>query len=236
MAIQVSNFISGKMANIVFYQQHGKWIARSSPASIRQGINTQKRSKNFGIAATTGRLLRQELAGCIPFPKDKPMQSRFSGAIARWLGKEDAGQIAPQQNLPYISGFSFNTATDFSSRVRIKVGVSRPNNDELLLQLPGFTPALAFAAPAGTARVEYCITAVACNLLQANQPAIKAEKLLSYPYNDVAVPAQQYTLTIPPTEGSLLLTVASVRFLNSAGQLIEKLNYLPAEVVDARYV
>ena len=236
MAIQVSNFISGKMANVIFYQQYGKWIARSAPGPIKQSSNTKKRNQNFGVAATAGRLLREQLGNGIPFPKDKLMQSRLSGAIIKWLGKEPVANLAPQQNLPYISGFSFNTATDFNSRVRIKPAVSRPNNDELQLQLTAFTPAKAFTAPAGTAIVEYCITAVACHLLQANQAAIKAEKLLSFAYNDVAVPAQQYTLTMPATEGSLLLTVASVRFLKADGQLIDKVNYLPAEVVDARYV
>lgn len=236
MAIQVSNFISGKMANVIFYQQHGKWIARSAPGSIKQSSNTKKRNQNFGNAATAGRLLRQQLGDSIPFPKDKLMQSRFSGAIIKWLGKDAINNIAPQQNLPYLIGFSFNTAIEFNSRVKIKVVVSRPNNDELLLQLPAFKPANAFTAPAGTAMVEYCITAAACNLLQANQAAIKATQLLSFAYNDVTVPAQQYSLPMPVNAGSLLLTVASVRFLKADGQLIDKVNYLPAEVVDARYV
>lgn len=236
MAIQVSNFISGKMANVIFYQQYGKWIARSAPGSIKQSSNTKKRNQNFGVAATAGRLLREQLGNDIPFPKDKLMQSRFSGAIIKWLGKETLSNLAPQQNLPYLSGFSFNNACDFGGRVKVKPAVSRPNNHELLLQLPAFIPEQAFTAPAGTALVEYCIIVAACNLLQANQAALKATQLLSFAYNDVTVPAQQYSLPMLSTDGSLLLTVASVRFLNSAGQLIEKLNYLPAEVVDARYV
>ncbi len=164
------------------------------------------------------------------------MQSRFSGAIAKWLGKEDSNQLAPQQNLPYLTGFSFNEAGDFNGRVKVTLAVSRPSNRELLAQLPALIPTQVFTAPADTTTVEYSITAAACTVQPPDQNTLKAIKVLSFDYNNTLVPAQQYSLPMPATTGSLLLAVASIRFFNSAGQLIDKANYLPAEVVDARYL
>lgn len=236
MAYQVANFISGKMHNVIFYQQHGQWIVRSMPEKVRQSAITKKRNQNFGIAAALGRTLRQQLGNGIPFPKDKLMQSRFSGAIIKWLGKNDISSLPAQNNLPYISGFSFNEAASLSSRCKMQFAISRVNNSELLLQLPVVIPTQAFATPAGTAAIELVITATACSLQQPDSTANKASMVVRFDNNDTPVAAQSITLPVASAEGFLLLTVASMRCLNSAGQLIDKINYMAAAVVDARYL
>ncbi len=49
MAIQLANFISGKLDNAVFYQRNGTWIVRSLATEIKQSPNTKKRSKILAL-------------------------------------------------------------------------------------------------------------------------------------------------------------------------------------------
>lgn len=236
MAIQLVNFISGKLDNAVFYQRSGTWIVRSVPTQVKQSVQTKKRNQNFGIAAAVGRILRQQLGNGIPFPKDKLMQSRFSGAIIKWLGRSTINQLPPQTALPYLSGFSFNESCSLSSRCNISFEISRPNNRELQLHLPSFVPSQTFTSPASTTSVELTITATGCTLLQPGLTTGKARIVLRFDNNDVPIPGQTVSLPIESVSGHFLVTVASIRFINYAEQLIEKVNYLPAEIVDARLV
>ena len=116
MAFQTANYITGTIDNVVFYKLGDAYVARSLPNEVKQSAATKQRSKNFGIAASAGRTLRQSLAPSLPFPKDKNMQSRFSGAIARWLQQSNVDALSPANDLPYINGFDFNEATSIAER------------------------------------------------------------------------------------------------------------------------
>lgn len=236
MAIQQATFISGKLYNAVFYQRSGTWVVRSVPARVRQSSNTKKRNQNFGVAATVGRLLRQQLGNGIPFPKDKKMQSRFSGAIIKWLGRADVQQLPAQTNLPYLSGFSFNPAANFSSRFKLTMEITRPGNTALQLHLPAFIPDQAFSVPAGTAAVELLVTAAGVNLLQTTAAANRVNTVLQVEYNDTPVAAQTIALPLNSAAGDLLVTVVSMRCLDAKGQVIGKAGFMASAVVDARYV
>ncbi len=78
-----STFISGKMGNIIFYKRNGNYFARIAPDKVKQTAPTKTRSKNFDIAFSAGKTLQKLLLPSLPFPKDKKMQSRFLGAIAK---------------------------------------------------------------------------------------------------------------------------------------------------------
>ena len=60
---------------------------------------TKRRSKNFGIASTATKILRQHFGDRLPFPKDKHMQRRFFGAVAKWLGCKDTAELPPEDDL-----------------------------------------------------------------------------------------------------------------------------------------
>ncbi len=114
--IQSAAYLTGKINNIVFYQRSDTSIARTVPIIVHQSPATKIRSANFGIAASAGRVLRSNMQQVSPFTKNKTMQSRFSGAIARWLALNNAGSLTPQKGLPFISSFNFNEATSISER------------------------------------------------------------------------------------------------------------------------
>ncbi|MEO7490158.1 MAG: hypothetical protein ABIU77_23780, partial [Ferruginibacter sp.] len=164
MAIQSATYLTGKINNIVFYQRLGTYIARTVPATVKQSAATRVRSKNFGIAAAAGSSLRCSLQQALPFPKNKIMQSRFSGAIALWLGRNDTGSLPPQTSLPFISEFSFNEATGIKERWKLPLTVTKVDEQLLQLQIPAFTLTQVIAAPAHTDMIACRIIAASCNL------------------------------------------------------------------------
>ena len=99
-------FVSGTFGNIIFYRRMGKACARIKRNKIKQTVATKKRSVNFRIAARAGKALRAGLKPTMPKPTDRSMQIRFSGTIARWLGKSDVNTLQSYDRVPFISQFS----------------------------------------------------------------------------------------------------------------------------------
>lgn len=236
MAIQITNYISGRLDNAVFYQRSSTWVVRSVPAQVKQSSNTKKRNQNFGVAATVGRLLRQQLGNGIAFPKDKRMQSRFSGAIIKWIGSAQLQELTPQVNLPYLSSFSFNPAADFSSRCKLSMHVAMQGNTGLELHLPSFVPTHSFTTPAGTGAVELLVTAAGVKLLQPAAAANGIHTILHFDFNNTPVAAQTIALPLHSSAGDLLVTAVTMRFLDANGELINKPAFMASAVVDARYI
>jgi len=234
MAKQSAVFISGKINNLVFYHRSGQYIVRVAPDKVHQSAATKIRSINFGIAARAARLLRQQLAGQLPFPANKSMQSRFGGAISKWLAANDAATLPPQQALPYISGFAFNTATDIADVWKVVLTVTRINEGLIAVELPAFIPVAAIKAPPGTTAVNIAIAAASCSWLH---PAVQggSSQHISFAYNNTAVAAQSVLLPVPAGAGSLVLCTASIRFTGENGLPYTDDRYLPCNVMDARY-
>ena len=116
MALQIANYISGKMDNIIFYERSGKFFARSMPVKVKQTEATKKRSMNFGIASARGEALRHLLIPSQPFPKDRKMQNRFAGAIAKWLQLSNIEALQPTNDVPFVNHFDFNESTSMKGR------------------------------------------------------------------------------------------------------------------------
>lgn len=126
MAKQLATFISGKIGNVVFYKRGDLYFARSVPGKVKQTDNTKKRSTNFGVASRAGKALRSLLLPVLPFPKDKIMQGRFSGAISKWLQTNNAAAVQPVDDVPFLQNFNFNEATSFGERCRVPLVVAHP--------------------------------------------------------------------------------------------------------------
>jgi hypothetical protein len=234
MAIQSATYLTGKINNIVFYQRSGTYIARTVPATVKQSAATKVRSKNFGIAAAAGRILRGSLQHALPFPKNKIMQSRFSGAITHWLGINDTGSLPPQTGLPFISEFSFNEATGIKERWKLPLTVTRVDEQLLQLQIPAFTPKQVIAAPAHTSLIACTIIAASCNL-QSPTAQGSFSTTLSIPYTDIPIPALLLPMALPVATGYLVVTVVSFTYLLQNGEKEQRPAFMPSGVIGARY-
>jgi len=232
MGVQTEIYLRGKLNNLIFYTSGGQKLVRTMPASVKQTGNTRTRSRNFGIAATAGSILRSLLEPVIPFPKDRRMQTLFLGAIARWLGLEDIASLQPQTP-DVLSGFSFNQEVAFTDRCRISFTISK-QADELQITLPAFIPAEVFTAPAGMQQVQLSFSLAGCGLLTATSRGAQARQLV-LSYNDQLQPAQTLVLPAITEPGTLLVLVAAVRFINEQGKADSREVFLPAGIVWSAY-
>lgn len=234
MATQMATYLRGKMNNIIFYNVSGKSFARAMPVQVRQTAATKKRSTNFGIAQRAGAVLRSMLQQLLPFAKDKDMQRRFSGAISQWLALGNINTLPPQEELAYISHFSFNPATGIAGRLKVALTITRPATHLLQLELPAFIPTNAITAPAGTAAVQILVKAAACHL-QSFAGGCSETVVISFSYNSQPQPARVIDLPIEIAAGDIVLTVMSMRFLDAGGVQDQRPAFMPCAVIDARY-
>ena len=235
MAIVKSINVSGRVGNVIFVKRYGCWYARSAPRRVRQAPASKLHSRNFAVAATVGMRLRHQLTSGIPYPRSKNMQNRLAGAIVKWLDGGDPSSLPAAQQLPYLSGFSFNEAGSSLAGWTACLQTTQPVKNELAILIPALVPVQVFKAPRGTAKIRCQITVAYCNL---SKPVAASQTICAgvvLPYTGDIVAAQTVVLALPATAGALLLTVVSLSFLDRVGQQFDKAAWLPSVVLDARY-
>jgi hypothetical protein len=170
----------------------------------------------------------------LPFPKDRVMQTRFAGAIARWLQLSNLGDLIPASNLPFVNGFNFNDKTGMAERCKIPITVTQPSANLIEVQVPAFVPIANINAPANTTMIEFTITAASC--MPKDGTALGSfTSTIHIPYNDVLVNEQVLPLPIPTYKGALVITAASLSYLLADGKRNESTAFMPSTVMDARY-
>lgn len=229
-------FVSGTLENIVFYTRMGKQCARIKRSSIKQTNATKKRGINFGIAARAGKGLRRGLMAVMPNPTDRSMQSRFSGAIAKWLGQSEINTLQPSDHLPFLSSLPFTADDTFGERFKVPVSVSA-NSGGVSVSMASFIPVRKISAPAGTLSVKLII-AVAAARLATGIPSGWHTEYIEIPFNDVTIPAKILDFPVAANEGNILVTAARLLYIGSKNNqlcIIEKKNFNPAGVINATY-
>lgn len=234
MAIQSVNFVKGRINNLVFFERAGTFMARSLPDKVRMSAASKQCSGNFGKASACGKMLRTLLAPVLPFAKDRRMQVRFSGAIARWLGAGNVQAFAPTNHISCINGFDFNDATSITSRWKSAITVSPAANGLVQVQVPAFVPAQVMSAPAYCVAIEAAFTIAGCLLANAAATGSHTVKL-TIPYNDVLLPAQVINLPVGTPAGSLVVTALALRYRLANGTYSDNPSFLPASVMGACY-
>jgi hypothetical protein len=237
MAIVNDVFATGTVGNLVLYRRMGKNCSRTKRSHIHQTEATKIRGLNFGIASRAGRGLRRGLTAVMPLPTDRSMQSRFSGAIAKWLGLSGVESLPPCEPVPYLSAFQFTTGATFSERFRVPVTVSQPQDGVLTVGIDAFIPALRIAAPAGTVSVTLVVSVAGC-LLTTGWATGSETHTLPIPYNDTEIPAQSLAFHVPTTAESLTVTAARLIYhevKNGRPMSMENPAFMPAGIINARY-
>ena len=237
MARVMDFFVSGTVDNLVLYRRMGKSCSRIKRGHIKQTDATKIRGVNFGIAARAGKTLRAGLHDLIPFPTDRSMQSRFSGAIAKWLGVASVEALPPCDAAMYISNFQFTTGYTFKERFKVPVSVSQPQDNVITVGIDAFVPSLQIAAPAGTVSVTLAVSVAGC-LLQNGLATGSETHSITFPFNDIVVPAQVVAFSVPAPAGSLTVTGARLIYNGVEGDAVNNINnaaFMPAGVINGRY-
>jgi len=237
MAIVTDVFVSGTVGNLVLYRRMGKSCSRIKPGHVKQTAATKIRGVNFGIAARAGKGLRSGLTAVMAFPTDRSMQSRFSGAIAKWLGQSDVDELPPCDAAPYISTFRFTTGAGFNERFKVPLTVSQSQDNLIRVSIDAFVPAMAIAAPAGTVSVSLVLSVAGC-LLKSGWATGSETKPVVIPYSDTEIPAQALEFAIHTPAASLTVTAARLIYHAAENNGVikpENPAFIPAGVINASY-
>ncbi|MDB5203093.1 MAG: hypothetical protein JWQ27_2502 [Ferruginibacter sp.] len=97
---------------VIFYRLQNMDLVRSWPETVRQTPATKRVSGHWGLANSSGKLLRQAFAPLLPNPKDIVMQRGLRTAIYRWLNASAPHQDQPLNHLAdlslgHVSGHAF---------------------------------------------------------------------------------------------------------------------------------
>ena len=229
-------FVTGTIGNIVLYRRMGKPCARIKRNHIKQTAATKKRGINFGIAARAGRGLRAGLKPAMPNPKDRSVQSRLSGAIAKWLGQSDVENMQAKDNLPFLSLFSFSANDTFPERLKAPVSINTSENG-VSINIGSFVPARNISVPAGTVSIQLILSVATATLATGTSSGSQTESI-EIPFNNVEIPARVFNFKVPTVHGTIIVTAARLiycGFKNNSSFIIEKKGFNPAGIINARY-
>jgi hypothetical protein len=237
MARVTDVFMSGTVGNMVLYRRMDKNCARIKREGIQQTAATKMRSENFGIASRVSGNLRKGLCAAIPIPTNRSMQSRFSGAIAKWLCLSNADTLPSCDVVPYINGFQFTNGDSFSEQFRVPVSVSNETN-LITVSVDDFVPVKKVFAPAETVMLELVIAVSAC-MLKTGIPVGGGVQRIQVPYNEKAITGQALQFRMPLPAGSLIITAAWLQyFVVKTNRISRSENpaYMPAGILNAKYI
>jgi hypothetical protein len=238
MAKVADVFLNGTIGNVVFYRRMGTNCARSRALHVKQSAATKIRSANFGIAARAGKTLRSGLTPSMPNATDRSMQSRFSGAIAKWLGTSGIDELPSTDAVPHISVLEFTKEQPVRQRFKVPLTISMPQANMVTVSIDPFIPSKQIAAPAGTGLVTLVISVAGC-LLKTGEPTGSETHTIDIPYNDSTVASQVLEFHLNMPTQSLVVTAARIiykRFEYNSWVNMNKEAFVPAGVMNARYV
>lgn len=237
MARVTDVFLNGSVGNIIFYRRMDKNCARIKRTSIQQTDATKIRGINFGIASRACKALRSGLTAAMPFPKDRSMQIRFCGVIAKWLGQSNANMLLPDDAVPYISTFQFTTGYSFSERFKVPVTISQSDDQLIIVNVAAFIPTEQISAPSGTGSVTLILSVAGC-LLKSGEATGSETHTMLIPYDESTFPAKVFEFHLPKPSGSLTVTAARLIYNARENQGVRRTEnpmFTAAGVISARY-
>jgi len=230
---------TGKAGNLIYYKVNGKNYVRSFPEKVRQSQATKARATLFGQASTLGAIIRNQLPGIMPFPKDKHMQTRLVTALYQWLVQMKNQNNAEPLQPDALKGFLFaEQRPSVFHRWRVNLDLSVDPAGEVKIVIPSFVPVKTIKAPPGTSSVVCRIAACSGDVKELAQLGGDWTEFI-FDYNDQSFDSKTVTFQLRMPKGSLVITAISLKYrLARKNYWLNNTNksYMPADIIDARYI
>jgi len=163
------------------------------------------------------------------------MMHRLDATFINWLrtGQSASGNHEPP--VPFIPGFEFNLESQLSEKLKLKLTISKSNENFIIVKVPAFVPVQKIVAPADTSSVRLKIVAVAYDF--DNQSIVRAGlKEILIPYSSSEVTEQQIVFDLKPKTGDLYMAVIALNYYTSADGstgLNDSMKWKPAAIAQA---
>ena len=194
-------------------------------------------AKIFGKASNTGAVIRSLLEPVIPNAKDGTMHRRFQTCLQDWLLTKSFNNSLPQNDIPFVTGFQFNTESDLRGRCKIGMQVNKAVTGLIMLSIPSFVPVDKIVAPAYTRSLQLNIAAAGYNF-QTKTIIGRYSSVIDINYNDdTFLPAELQT-GLSTGAGNLIIVVAGITYnamRNGNLVAINDMRWMPAGVISAFY-
>jgi hypothetical protein len=198
MARQTNLNLVGRFGNILFYQRLGSFYMKSIGTNINQSKATKKCSGDFGNANVFAGIVRQLLSPILADKNIMDKRNLLHVDVYKWLLTNPLKNTSPQNEVPFITGYEFNSSSAFIQRFKKSVVVERATEGNLLLTIPSLNPMKDIVAPAYTKSVELCIAAGSCNA-KTMTAITNYTTSVSFPYGDAIILHKQSCYLLPPT-------------------------------------
>jgi hypothetical protein len=223
--------------NVVFFERFGKVCVRSNCASMNQTQPMKAAENVFGQASNTGAIIGKLLKPVIPNPQDSKMQRALQGCLQGWLLTVPLNDTSPQDVLPFITGFQFNTESDLDAICKIGIRVTRTLTGKISLVVPSFIPVAKIVAPADTKTLQLSITVAGHNFQTKN---IIGRYLypINLDYDDNIFPAAEIEVPFSTGAGNLIIVAAAINYKAiRKGSLIKvnDMRWRPMGIIGAMY-
>ncbi len=235
MGKQTNIKLRGTVDNIIYYQWKGIHCIRTVPARVRQNANTKKAASLFGVAVKSASVVRALLKPVLPGTTDRAVIYALDSAFRKWLHTNPLDYTEAAEGLPEFKDFTFNKEAAPGKLYRV-VMLSRANDSDLLIKLPGLNPARDLTAPRGTRHLGIQFMAAVVTVdMPGGAKCIEAS--ISLPYDDVTVPAQEILLTDVTGLECLVLVVMAVRYYKSGDETmpVNQVRWKPTAIVGSFY-
>lgn len=213
MAAHSGVILSGRIANLIYYQRNGKNCTCSMPRKFKQTKATKASVSVFGQASGIGAGLRAYLLPALQLEPNNKIQTSLTTAISQWLRSGRKGETESSKDLPYLQDFQFNEeGGTMDQRWRQSWPVSHPANDLLELYIPAFEPRKIITAPADTVSIMVCIAVASSD--PENEMALGGDShqfKMDYDYKKTE--AQTISFHLPTQKKSILITAVSLKYM-----------------------
>ena len=230
---------TGRVGNLIFYNLNGNNYVRTMPDRVKQTKATKARAGVFGHASTLGSVIRRQMVSIIAEPRDNKMQTRLITCLYQWLLQSGNESDSRANQAGSLEGFQF-IEQKHSVKGRWKVGLHIPMPAAGLVQIkiPAFVPTEVITAPTNTASV-ICRIVTSVTDVDGGYAMGSDSTELVFEYNAKPVAAQTISFKLSAPKGSLVLTGISLEYKIAKKDYLASntnRNYMPSEIVDAKYL
>jgi len=222
---------------VVISQRFGNTYIRSNCDKMNQTEAMKAAGQIFGKASNIGATMHGLLQPVIPDPRDGDMHRSLQHCLQRWLLTTPLNDPSPQNDIPFVTGFQFNTESDLRGRCKISMQVSRSVTGTISLFIPSFVPAEKIIAPSYTQSLQLHIAAAGYNF-QTKIITGSYASHININYNHDLFPPAEIQIPVSTGAGNLIIVAAAVTYnAIRKGSLITitEMRWRPSGVISAFY-
>lgn len=226
MARFKGKFLIGSIGNVTFKKHRKEQILQGKPekGGVKQSRATKKAALVFGKASRFSACIRRSFCSLIDGDYDGEMINRLNKAnfaILKqcYLPETESYEFKPE-SFRRLNGFDFNNQSELKDSLWVDPTVHL-QNQELLIQLPGFEIPADFKFPH---RSNACTLELSVYLLSIRTGFEKHLRLeaLEISNEQTSVAAREWKLEIP--DGCICVTGMALHYYHVAGHLTVPLN------------